>query len=84
MALKVKIGFVFVISTFLGTFGTILLKCQPISLNWQIYPNPGNTCQPAVSKVQAYTLITTNLATDVYIMLIPMPVSLLTAYSLRH
>ncbi|KAF1962856.1 hypothetical protein CC80DRAFT_461235 [Byssothecium circinans] len=73
MALKINVGFVFVIVTFIGTFLTILLKCQPISKNWQIYPNPGNTCQPAVSKVQAYVLISTNIATDLYIMSIPLP-----------
>ncbi|KAF2639321.1 hypothetical protein P280DRAFT_375540, partial [Massarina eburnea CBS 473.64] len=73
MALKVKIGFVFVVVTFFMTFLVILLKCQPITKNWQIYPDPGNTCQPAVSKVQAYILISTNLATDLYIMCIPLP-----------
>lgn len=74
MPLKINIGFVFVGVSFLATFGTILLKCQPISKNWQIYPDPGNWCQPAVSRLQAYVLITTNLATDLYIMSIPVPV----------
>jgi hypothetical protein len=76
MTLKINVGFVLVATTFLGTFGTILLKCQPISKNWQIYPDPGNSCQPAVSKIQAYVLISTNLATDMYIMFIPVPVCL--------
>jgi hypothetical protein len=74
MKLKIYFGFIFCIVTFLGTFGAILLKCQPIKTNWQIYPDPGNTCQPAVSKFQAYVLISTNLATDLYIMSIPLPV----------
>lgn len=33
-----------------------------------------DTCYPAVSHVQAWTLIWTNLSTDLYIMSIPLPV----------
>ncbi|KAI5461813.1 hypothetical protein BGZ63DRAFT_444564 [Mariannaea sp. PMI_226] len=73
MKLKITIGFIFVAMTFLGTFLIILCSCWPIYKKWQIYPDPGNICYPAVSHVQAWTLIWTNLTTDLYIMCIPMP-----------
>ncbi|KAH8172302.1 hypothetical protein LIA77_09070 [Sarocladium implicatum] len=73
MKLKINIGFVFVGITFLGTFFTILCGCWPIAKHWQINPDPGNFCQPAVSKLQAWTLICTNITTDFYIMTIPVP-----------
>lgn len=74
MALKIYVGFVFCATTFVATFGAVLLKCQPISKNWQIYPDPGNWCQPAVSQIQAWVVISMNIATDIYIMSIPVPV----------
>ncbi|KAF2199027.1 hypothetical protein GQ43DRAFT_450569 [Delitschia confertaspora ATCC 74209] len=73
MQLKVKVGFAFVFVTFFATFFTILCGCWPISKHWQIYPDPGNFCYPAVSRLQAWTLITTNIVTDLYIMSIPLP-----------
>ncbi|WAO92316.1 Hypothetical protein NCS54_00982000 [Fusarium falciforme] len=73
MTLKINIGFAIVGVTFFGTFFTILCSCWPIYKKWQIYPDPGNTCYPAVSHVQAWTLIWTNLSTDLYIMSIPLP-----------
>lgn len=42
MALKINIGFILCGVTFVGTFCAILLKCQPVSLNWQINPDPDN------------------------------------------
>ncbi|KAF2184767.1 hypothetical protein K469DRAFT_173763 [Zopfia rhizophila CBS 207.26] len=44
MTLKVDIAFALCAIIFVGTFCAILLKCQPISLNWQINPDPGNLC----------------------------------------
>ncbi|KAK4246043.1 hypothetical protein C7999DRAFT_33596 [Corynascus novoguineensis] len=73
MSLKINIGFVFVVVTFFGTFFAILFGCYPVEKHWQIYPDPGNFCYPAVSRLQAIVLITTNLATDLYIISIPMP-----------
>jgi hypothetical protein len=57
---------------------------DPGSMHW--FLNVGNSdryidrdidfCQPAVSKLQVYTLIALNLSTDFYIMSIPIPASL--------
>ncbi|KAK4194297.1 hypothetical protein QBC40DRAFT_320773, partial [Triangularia verruculosa] len=73
MSLKINIGFVFVGLTFFATFFGILFVCWPVHQHWQIYPNPGNVCQTAVSRTKALIVITTNLATDFYIITIPMP-----------
>ncbi|AEO61141.1 hypothetical protein MYCTH_2121009 [Thermothelomyces thermophilus ATCC 42464] len=73
MSLKINIGFVLVFVTFFGTFFAILFGCYPVEKHWQIYPDPGNFCYPAVSRLQAIVLITTNLTTDFYIISIPMP-----------
>ncbi|KOS21727.1 hypothetical protein ESCO_001508 [Escovopsis weberi] len=73
MTIKINVGFVVVIATFFITFFTIIFGCYPVEKHWQINPDPGNFCQPAVSKLQAWTLIITNLSTDFYIMSIPMP-----------
>ncbi|RFU34288.1 hypothetical protein B7463_g2078, partial [Scytalidium lignicola] len=78
-----RIGFVIVPISFFITFLTILFGCFPISKHWQINPDPGNFCQPAVSKLQAYTLITMNLSTDFYIMAIPLPMIWGTRMGLR-
>ncbi|KAH8807837.1 hypothetical protein F5884DRAFT_347824 [Xylogone sp. PMI_703] len=73
MRLKVRIGFIVVPISFVVTFVVVLCACWPIEKHWQINPDPGDICQPAVAKVSAYTLITMNLSTDFYIMSIPLP-----------
>ncbi|OIW30387.1 hypothetical protein CONLIGDRAFT_681156 [Coniochaeta ligniaria NRRL 30616] len=72
MPLKINIGFGLVGATFFATFFTVLAAC-PIEKHWQINPDPGNICQPAVSRPAAFMVITTNLVTDFYIMAIPFP-----------
>ncbi|KAL8663695.1 MAG: hypothetical protein Q9202_003641 [Teloschistes flavicans] len=73
MRIRIRIGAVMLIVTFLGTFLTILLGCQPIHRHWQINPDPGNFCQPAISKLQVAVLITLNISTDFYLMSVPLP-----------
>ncbi|RSL55439.1 hypothetical protein CEP51_014547 [Fusarium floridanum] len=73
MALKVNVGFAAVGVTSFGVFFTILCSCWSIYKKWQIYPDPGDTCYPAVSRVQVWTTFWTNLTTDLYIMSIPLP-----------
>ncbi|KAI5466821.1 hypothetical protein BGZ63DRAFT_409971 [Mariannaea sp. PMI_226] len=73
MSLKINIGFALVGVTFFATSFTILFACWPLHKKWQINPDPGNKCYPAVSHVQAWTIIWTNLITDLYIMSIPLP-----------
>ncbi|KAL8948264.1 MAG: hypothetical protein Q9222_005535 [Ikaeria aurantiellina] len=73
MKIRIRLGAVLLAVTFLATFLTILLGCQPIHKHWQINPDPGNFCQPAISKLQVAVLITLNISTDFYLMSVPLP-----------
>ncbi|KAM0490358.1 hypothetical protein ACHAP8_011633 [Fusarium lateritium] len=48
--------------------------CHPFHRFWQINPDPGNFCQSAASRVYIFTVVTFNIATDVYLLLIPLPI----------
>ncbi|GJP88411.1 hypothetical protein AnigIFM59636_003675 [Aspergillus niger] len=67
------IGFALVIGSFVACMITILAACRPFNKNWQIYPDPGNSCQPAISKPVIAATFAANLATDPYLVLIPIP-----------
>ncbi|KAL1641261.1 hypothetical protein SLS58_006163 [Diplodia intermedia] len=73
LEVRVKIGYVLIAITYVATELSILLGCRPFSANWQIYPDPGNHCQPAVSKIDLYVTVVLNVVTDAYLMSIPMP-----------
>ncbi|KAI4110389.1 MAG: hypothetical protein LQ345_007004 [Seirophora villosa] len=73
MRIRIRIGAVLLAVTFLATFLTILLGCYPIARHWQVNPDPGNFCQPAISKLQVAVLITLNISTDFYLMSVPLP-----------
>jgi len=96
MVLRIRIGAVLLVVTFLATFLSILFGCTPFSKHWQINPDPGSMsspldihvcstvqvltaiqdfCQPAVSKLQVAVLITLNITTDIYLMSVPLPIS---------
>lgn len=42
LEIRVKIGYVLIVVTYLATELSILLGCQPFSNNWQILPDPGS------------------------------------------
>ncbi|OJJ66104.1 hypothetical protein ASPBRDRAFT_164099 [Aspergillus brasiliensis CBS 101740] len=67
------IGFGLVIGSFVACMITILAACRPFHKNWQIYPDPANSCQPAISKPVIASTFAANLATDPYLVLIPIP-----------
>ncbi|KAF1929000.1 uncharacterized protein M421DRAFT_61593 [Didymella exigua CBS 183.55] len=73
LELRVKIGYFIIGATYIATELSILLGCRPFKRNWQIHPNPGNFCQPAISKIDLYVTVVLNVLTDLYLMLIPMP-----------
>jgi hypothetical protein len=41
-------------------------------------------CQPAVSKIDIYVTVVLNVATDIYLISIPAPVSLLKVSCVKH
>ncbi|QBZ63072.1 hypothetical protein PoMZ_11965, partial [Pyricularia oryzae] len=70
---RIYVGFFLVISTFLSTILTIFLGCRPFRNYWQISPDPGNQCQPAVSDPIVWSSFAANVATDIYLIAIPLP-----------
>ncbi|EEU46894.1 uncharacterized protein NECHADRAFT_5929, partial [Fusarium vanettenii 77-13-4] len=62
------------VGTVLAYFGVITViwaHCTPVHKNWQVYPNPGDACTLAVANY--LTLVVLNIATDLVIVSIPVP-----------
>ncbi|CAJ0554786.1 Ff.00g132990.m01.CDS01 [Fusarium sp. VM40] len=70
---RIYIGFGMILSTYAIVLSCILLSCQPFNHFWQINPDPGNLCQPALSKLYIFIVVSLNIATDVYLLAIPIP-----------
>ncbi|RHZ49765.1 hypothetical protein CDV55_102517 [Aspergillus turcosus] len=73
MRIRVKVAYVAIGVTYLAVILSILFGCHPMHKNWQIYPDPGLYCQPAISPIDVYVTVTLNVATDVYLITIPTP-----------
>ncbi|KAL4924723.1 uncharacterized protein BDV17DRAFT_300811 [Aspergillus undulatus] len=74
MKIRVQIAYFLIGATYIAVICSILFGCHPMHKNWQIYPDPGNYCQPAVSKIDVYVTVTLNVATDIYLITIPTPI----------
>ncbi|KAF2997475.1 hypothetical protein E8E14_003809 [Neopestalotiopsis sp. 37M] len=70
---RINIGFGVILASWIIVTVCILASCSPINKNWQIYPNPGLTCQPAISRVNVFVTLGFNVATDLYLLTIPIP-----------
>ncbi|RDW64599.1 hypothetical protein BP6252_10250 [Coleophoma cylindrospora] len=81
LELRVTVAYGLIASTYIATEASILFGCSKFHKNWQIYPDPGNHCQPAVSKVDLYVTLILNVLTDFYLLTIPLPVSNISARS---
>ncbi|KAL6249320.1 hypothetical protein RBB50_003173 [Rhinocladiella similis] len=73
MKIRIRIGYGIVVVTYIITELSILLGCHPFHKNWQIYPDPGNHCQPAISKIDLYVTVVLNVLSDAYLLSIPIP-----------
>ncbi|CAK7216060.1 hypothetical protein SBRCBS47491_002703 [Sporothrix bragantina] len=71
--LRIYIGFGMIFTTWVAVLLSILLGCRPLSKNWQIYPDPGNFCQPAISRIDIFVTVVLNVLTDIYLLSIPLP-----------
>ncbi|EDP53573.1 hypothetical protein KXW98_006426 [Aspergillus fumigatus] len=69
----IYVGFGLVIATFLVSVITIFSACRPFHKYWQINPDPGNACQAAVSDPIIWASFASNVSTDIYLILIPIP-----------
>ncbi|KAJ5385004.1 hypothetical protein N7517_002915 [Penicillium concentricum] len=71
--IPIYVGVAFVLGSFLASVITIFGACRPFHKNWQINPDPGNVCQPAISKPVIAVTFAANLLTDPYLIFIPIP-----------
>ncbi|CEJ59801.1 hypothetical protein PMG11_08405 [Penicillium brasilianum] len=76
MRARINIAYGMIAVTYIATICSILFGCHPMHKNWQIYPDPGNYCQPAVSKIDIYVTVVLNVVTDIYLISIPAPMLL--------
>ncbi|KAF6829305.1 hypothetical protein CMUS01_08225 [Colletotrichum musicola] len=70
---RILAGFILIGATWVAVFLAIIFSCFPMRKNWQIYPDPGNLCQPAISKVNILVTVILNVITDLYLLSIPIP-----------
>lgn len=47
-----------------------MLSCRPLSKSWQINPDPGNSCQPAVAKIDLLVTTILDVLTNACIMVL--------------
>ncbi|KAF2124321.1 hypothetical protein P153DRAFT_351295 [Dothidotthia symphoricarpi CBS 119687] len=71
--IRIQIAVGLVVATFIIVIMTIYLSCRPFRHYWQIYPDPGNACQAAISKPILWVSFISNVSTDIFLFLIPIP-----------
>ncbi|KAF2276858.1 uncharacterized protein EI97DRAFT_323914 [Westerdykella ornata] len=71
--MRIYVGMGLIAGTFIAVIFTIFLSCRPFSRYWQINPDPGNACQAAISKPILWVKFILNVSTDIYLLLIPIP-----------
>ncbi|KAF3039645.1 hypothetical protein E8E11_000093, partial [Didymella keratinophila] len=70
---RINAAMALIATTFIIVIMTIFLSCRPFNHYWQISPNPGNACQPAISKPIVWVTFVTNVSTDIFLFMIPIP-----------
>lgn len=60
--------------TFVAVFITSLAECQPFDHYWQVLPDPGGQCRQGY--VQLITMATSNIMTDLVLVIFPVPIIL--------
>ncbi|KAH6993151.1 Alpha/Beta hydrolase protein [Fusarium venenatum] len=66
-------GTVIIPVTYVSCFLIAFLKCIPFEKQWQIDPEPQNSCLPAITYIQTIYVMAMNTATDFFLMSIPLP-----------
>ncbi|OAX84594.1 hypothetical protein ACJ72_01021 [Emergomyces africanus] len=80
---RVRISYVILGLTYIMVALCLVLPCRPIERYWQIHPDPGNTCQPTISKIAVLIVVIPNVLTDFYLLSIPLPLLWKVNISLR-
>ncbi|KJZ74262.1 hypothetical protein HIM_06268 [Hirsutella minnesotensis 3608] len=70
---RIRIGFLFLVTSWIVVVANLFFACRPFHGYWQILPNPGNVCQPAVSNQIIWMFLAFNVSTDLYLISIPLP-----------
>ncbi|KAI1817239.1 hypothetical protein GGS20DRAFT_582747 [Poronia punctata] len=70
---RIHIGFGVLFLTFLVATLNLFLGCRPFYKYWQISPDPGNDCQPAISTRIVWVYASLNIVSDIYLLSIPIP-----------
>ncbi|KAH6887566.1 hypothetical protein B0T10DRAFT_538971 [Thelonectria olida] len=78
---RVWLGYTLIIVTYVACIASILFSCVPFHKLWQINPNPGNICQPAVNRVNIFISLSSDLLTNLYLLVIPVSLILNTHIS---
>lgn len=71
--LRINIGFGILAVSFVVIVTNLYLACRPFHGYFQVNPDPGNVCQPAVSNQIVWVYLTFNVFTDLYLLSIPLP-----------
>ncbi|KAI0871342.1 hypothetical protein GGS24DRAFT_471824 [Hypoxylon argillaceum] len=70
---RIYIGFGVLGFTYLAATLNLFLGCRPFYKYWQINPDPGDGCQPAVSTRIVWVYASLNIFSDLYLLSIPIP-----------
>ncbi|KAJ3479154.1 hypothetical protein NLG97_g8389 [Lecanicillium saksenae] len=71
---RIFVGFLLVAGTFIACTISVFASCRPFNHYWAIYPNPGRSCQAAISLPIVWSTFATNICTDIYLIMIPLPI----------
>ncbi|KLJ05419.1 hypothetical protein EMPG_11093 [Blastomyces silverae] len=80
---RVRLSYVILGATYIMVALCLVLPCRPIERYWQINPDPGNICQPTISKIAVLIVVIPNVLTDFYLLSIPLPLLWKVNISLR-
>jgi hypothetical protein len=70
---RLYVGFGLIGVTYLVVVMNFFLSCRPFHHMWQISPDPGQFCYPAISPALVWVYLSFNVLTDLYLIAIPMP-----------
>ncbi|TEY59455.1 hypothetical protein BOTCAL_0192g00190 [Botryotinia calthae] len=70
---RITVGYAVLGVTYLSAILVVFCKCMPLKKQWQIYPDPGDSCHSGYSIFQMAFIISLNTVTHMYIMAIPLP-----------
>ncbi|EPE02831.1 hypothetical protein F503_01572 [Ophiostoma piceae UAMH 11346] len=71
--IRIQVGFGVITVVFIASFLTVYLECRPFYKNWQVNPDPGNACQPAIAFPLVWITFASSVISDLYLIMIPLP-----------